>query len=71
MFIVLIQELIMIYIFLQQIWQYFRKECGILVSKSIIIFHQPLNNYHDISKFKTALQRFLFTNSFLHIGGLL
>ena len=48
MFIVLIQDLIMIYIFLQQIWQYFRKECGILVSKSITIFHQPLNNYHTI-----------------------
>ena len=45
---VLIQYLIIIYIFLQQIWQYFRKECGILVSKSITIFHQPLNNCHMI-----------------------
>jgi len=41
MFIVLIQDLIKVYIFLQQIWQYFRKECGILVSKSITILHQP------------------------------
>jgi len=41
MFIVLIQDLIMVYIFLQQIWQYFRKQCGILVSKSITILHQP------------------------------
>ena len=48
MFIVLIQDLIMIYIFPQQICQYFRKECGILVSKSITIFHQRLNNYHMI-----------------------
>ena len=30
----------------QQICQYFRKESGILVSKSITIFHQPSNNYH-------------------------
>jgi len=45
MFGVLIQDLIMIYIFLQQICQYFRKECDILVSQSIIIFHQPSNNF--------------------------
>jgi len=48
MFVSLIQDLIMIYIFLQQIWQYSRKECDILVSKSITIFHQPLNNCHMI-----------------------
>jgi len=48
MFIVLIQTLSMIYIFLQQIWQYFRKECGLQVSKSITIFHQLLNDYHMI-----------------------
>jgi len=28
--------------------QYFQKECCILVSKSITIFHQPLNSYHMI-----------------------
>ena len=48
MFVVLKEDLIMIYIFLQQIWQYFRKECVIQVSKSITIFHQPLKNCHMI-----------------------
>jgi len=48
MFIVLIQDLIMIYIFLQQTWQYSKTERGILVSKSITIFLLPLNNYHMI-----------------------
>ena len=48
MFIVLIQGLIMIYIFLQQTWQYSKTQCGILVSKSITIFLLPLNNYHMI-----------------------
>jgi hypothetical protein len=47
-FIVLIQDLIMTYIFPQQIWQYFRKEYGILVLKFITIFHQPLNSYYMI-----------------------
>jgi len=47
-FIVLIQDLNMIYIFLQQIWQYFRKECGILVSNSLTIFYRHLNKYHVI-----------------------
>jgi len=48
MFIVLIQDLIMIYIFPQQIWQYSKKECGTLVLKSITISLLPLNNYHII-----------------------
>ena len=33
-------------IFPYQIWQYFRKEYGILVLNFITASHQPLNNYH-------------------------
>jgi hypothetical protein len=45
-FIVLIQDFSMIYVFLRQNWQYFRKECGILVPESKTISHPLSNNLH-------------------------
>jgi len=48
MFIALIQELTMIYILLQQTWQYSKTERGILVSKFTTIFLLPLNKFQMI-----------------------
>ena len=67
MFIVLIQGLIMIYIFLQQTWQYSKTKCGILVPKSITIFLLPLNNYHMIFlNLKRPWKDFSIKTLFIH-----
>ena len=67
MFIILIQGLIMIYIFLQQTWQYSKMECGTLVSKSITIFLLPLKNYHMIFlNLKRPWKDFSIQTLFIH-----
>jgi len=67
MFIVSIQDLITIYIFLQETWQYSKTECGILVSKSITIFLQPLNNYHmPFLNLKQPWKDFSIQTLFIH-----
>jgi hypothetical protein len=68
LYIILTQDPIMIYIYLRQIWQYFRRECGILASKLIIIFQPILNNYQIINLNSKWLQKDFSHKFFLHIG---
>jgi len=57
----------MIYIFLQQTWQYSKMDYGILISKSITIFLLTLNNYHMIFlNLKRPWKDFSIQSPFIH-----
>ena len=67
MFVASIQELNMIYIFLQQTWQYSKTQRGILVPTFITIFLLPLNNYQMIFlNLKRPSKYFSIQTPFIH-----